>query len=133
MRSLIAERIASAVHDISDGGLLVALSQPHCSQYDWQAPDADRKNGYARDAAFYVRVAGSHPSVVFYSMSHNATGATEGMNPDLIDGVHDGRDQWSANNVKQAVRFVVVSNIERSVRSYVDGLGFKMTNQFFEP
>ena len=36
-------------------------------------------------------------------------------------------------NVKQAVRFFVVSNIERSVRYYVDGLGFKMTNQFFEP
>ena len=39
-----------------------------------KAPDADATNGYATHAAFYARVAQSHPSVVFYSMSHNATG-----------------------------------------------------------
>ena len=33
-------------------------------------------------------------------------------------------------NVKQAVPFFRVSNIERSVRYYVDGLGFEMTRKW---
>ncbi len=32
-------------------------------------------------------------------------------------------------NVKQVVPFFAVSNIERSVRYYVDGLGFEMTKK----
>jgi hypothetical protein len=95
------EQILSAA---DDAGMLVSLTQPHFSAYDWKAPDADQNNGYARDAAFYARAAGNHPSVVFYAMSHNATGYDEDMNPDLIDGVHERRDTWSANNVKHALR-----------------------------
>jgi len=87
-----------------DMGMLVSFSQPHFSHYDWQAPDADQNNGYARHARFYVRAAQNHPSVVMYSMSHNATGYNEDMNPDMIDGLYDKRDQWSLNNVKKALR-----------------------------
>ena len=35
-------------------------------------------------------------------------------------------------NVKQAVPFFGVSNIEESVRYYVDGLGFQMTNKWID-
>jgi catechol 2,3-dioxygenase-like lactoylglutathione lyase family enzyme len=35
-------------------------------------------------------------------------------------------------NIKQAVPFFAVANIEESVRYYVDGLGFKMTKQFHD-
>src|SRR5215813_12882128 len=35
-------------------------------------------------------------------------------------------------NVKQAVPFFGVSNIEESVRYYVDGLGFEMTKQWID-
>jgi lactoylglutathione lyase len=35
-------------------------------------------------------------------------------------------------NVKQAVPFFMVTNIERSVRYYVDGLGFEMTNKWID-
>ena len=35
-------------------------------------------------------------------------------------------------NVKQAVPFFRVSNIEASVRYYVDGLGFKMTQKWID-
>jgi len=87
-----------------DVGMLVSFSQPHFSHYDWQAPDADQNNGYARHAEFYVRAAQNHPSVVMYSTSHNATGYNEDMNPDMIDGLYDKRDQWSLNNVKKALR-----------------------------
>ncbi|HXT41921.1 MAG TPA: glycoside hydrolase family 2 TIM barrel-domain containing protein [Candidatus Angelobacter sp.] len=87
-----------------DVGMLVGFTQPHFSHYDWKAPDADENNGYARHAAFYARAAGNHPSVVMYVMSHNATGYEEDMNPDMIDGIHDGRDQWGLKNVNLAMR-----------------------------
>ena len=87
-----------------DEGVLVAFTQPHFSHYDWKAADADAKNGYADHGAYYVRAAQNHPSVVFYSMSHNATGYDQDMDPDQIDGLHDPRDRWSASNAKLALR-----------------------------
>lgn len=39
-----------------------------------------------------------------YATSHNATGYSEDMNPDLIDGIHDPRDGWSLNNARRAMR-----------------------------
>ncbi|HMJ64998.1 MAG TPA: hypothetical protein VK615_06580, partial [Candidatus Binatia bacterium] len=95
------EEILRAADDV---GMLVALSQPHFSHYDWKSADADQTNGYARHAEFYVRVAQNHPSVVAYAMSHNATGYEEDMNPDMIDGLHDPRDQWSRRNAALALR-----------------------------
>jgi hypothetical protein len=95
---------AEVLRAADDEGMLVSFSQPHFSQYQWKSSEADQTNGYARHAEFYVRAAGNHPSVVFYSMSHNSTGTEEQMNPDLIDGIHDVRNQWSSNNVKQALR-----------------------------
>jgi hypothetical protein len=96
---------AEVLRAADDVGMLVAFSQPHFGHYDWKAADADRANGYARHAEFYVRAAQNHPSVVAYSMSHNATGYDEDMNPDLIDGIRDPRtDSWSRNNALRALR-----------------------------
>ena len=38
----------------------------------------------------------------------------------------------AATNVKQVIPFFRVTNIEESVRYYVDGLGFKMTNKWID-
>jgi beta-galactosidase len=96
---------AEVLRAADDVGMLVAFSQPHFGHYDWKAADADRANGYARDAEFYVRAAQNHPSVVAYAMSHNATGYEEDMNPDQIDGLRDPRaDGWSRNNAGLALR-----------------------------
>jgi beta-galactosidase/beta-glucuronidase len=95
---------AEVLRAADDVGMLVAFSQPHFAHYDWKAPDADRTNGYARHAACYVRAAQHHPSVVAYSMSHNATGYDEDMNPDLIDGIHDPRERWGRNYAQLALR-----------------------------
>jgi beta-galactosidase/beta-glucuronidase len=96
---------AEILRAADDVGMLVAFSQPHFEQYDWKAADADRANGYARHAEFYVRAAQNHPSVVAYAMSHNATGYDEDMNPDLIDGIKDPRaDSWSQDHAKLALR-----------------------------
>ncbi len=95
---------AEILRAADDAGMLVSFSQPHFGHYDWKSPDADRSNGYARHAEFYVRRAQNHPSVVMYSMSHNSTGYSEDMHPDMIDGVSDPRSQWSANNARLALR-----------------------------
>jgi beta-galactosidase len=95
---------AEILRAADDVGMLVSFSQPHFSHYSWQAADADLNNGYARHAEYFVRAAQSHPSVVMYSMSHNATGYGEDMNPDMIDGIHDARDTWALKNVKLATR-----------------------------
>jgi hypothetical protein len=119
-----------------DVGMLVALSQPHFSHYDWKTADADRSNGYARHAEFYVHAAQNHPAVVAYSMSHNATGYDEDMNPDLIDGIKDPRDDtWSRNNAKLALRAeAIVSALdpERIVYHHSSGnLGSMHTVNFY--
>ncbi|MGD1084733.1 MAG: glycoside hydrolase family 2 TIM barrel-domain containing protein, partial [Verrucomicrobiota bacterium] len=87
-----------------DTGMLVGFSEPHFSHYQWEGPEADQTNGYARHAEYYTRAAQNHPSVVMYSMSHNATGYDEDMNPDMIDGIHDARDLWARRNAGLALR-----------------------------
>ena len=87
-----------------DVGMLVALTQPHFGHYDWSFPDAETQNGYARLAKFFVREAQNHPSVVFYTMSHNGVGYAEDMNPDLMDGIAAPRNQWEKNASEKAIR-----------------------------
>lgn len=43
-----------------------------------------------------------------------------------------GSELRTEHNVKQTVPFLSVSNIEASVRYYVAGLGFKMTNKWID-
>ena len=95
---------AEILRAADDVGMLVSFSQPHFGHFDWDSPDADTKNGYAQVAEFLVNEAKNHPSVVFYSMSHNATGYAEDMNPDLMDGVSAPRSRWAINNLKKAER-----------------------------
>lgn len=95
---------AEILRAADDEGVLVSFSQPHFSHYDWKSPDADAKNGYARHAEYYVRMAQNHPAVVMYSMSHNATGYNGDMDPDLIDGKRDARDTWALKNCALALR-----------------------------
>jgi hypothetical protein len=89
----------------ADGvGMLVSFSQPHFNQYKWDAPGADQTNGYAQHARFYVRAAGNHPSVVFYSTSHNGLGSAVMHNPDQIDGLRDERETRAVKNGKMAAQ-----------------------------
>lgn len=100
-----------------DTGMLVALSQPHFSAYDWDSPDSDMNNGYAHHAAFYTRVAGNHPSVVFYSTSHNSTGYSQDMNPEQIgtrtrmEGLQPGRNVPRAQRAESIIHQLDPSRI----------------------
>ncbi|HYG77338.1 MAG TPA: glycoside hydrolase family 2 TIM barrel-domain containing protein [Planctomycetota bacterium] len=119
-----------------DMGMLVSLTQPHFGQYDWKAADADASNGYARHAEFYVNVAGCHPSVVFYSMSHNATGYNEDMDPDLIDGKYERRQPWAqagANRALRAEAIVKRLDPDRIVYHHSSGNLGSMHNMNFYP
>ena len=126
------EEVLRAADDV---GMLVAFSQPHFSHYDWDGPDADRTNGYVRHAAFYVRVAQNHPSVVAYATSHNATGYSEDMNPDMIDGIHANRSEWAVRNVKKARRAeAIIRSLDpsRVVYHHSSGnLGSMHTSNFY--
>lgn len=126
---------AEILRAADDTGMLVSFSQPHFSHYDWQSPDADRDNGYARHAEFYVCAAQSHPSVVMYSMSHNATGYSEDMNPDMMDGVQEVRDTWAQRNVKLALRteaIVAAQDPSRIIYHHASGnLGSMHLSNFY--
>jgi len=126
------EEVLRAADDV---GMLVAFSQPHFGHYEWDRPDADRANGYARHAAFYARVAQNHPSVVAYSTSHNATGYADDMNPDMIDGIHDRRSEWAARNVERARRAeAIIKGLDASriVYHHASGnLGPMHTSNFY--
>jgi beta-galactosidase/beta-glucuronidase len=126
---------AEVLRAADDVGMLVSFSQPHFEHYAWQGSGADKNNGYARHAEFYVRVAQNHPSVVMYSMSHNATGYSEDMNPDLIDGINSPRDKQSLRNSKLAMRAEgIVKSIDpsRVIYHHSSGnLGSMHTSNFY--
>ncbi len=126
---------AEILRAADDVGMLVSFSQPHFGHYEWKARDADQNNGYAGHAEFYVRAAQNHPSVVMYSMSHNATGYDEDMNPDMIDGVKELRDRWSLRNSRLALRAeAIVKGLDpsRIVYHHSSGnLGSMHTSNFY--
>ncbi len=126
---------AEALRAADDVGMLVSFSQPHFAHYEWRQQDADSTNGYRRHAEHYVHMARNHPSVVFYSMSHNATGYEEDMNPDMIDGVHDPRESWAQSNSRLALRAeAIVHSLDpsRVVYHHSSGnLGSMHTSNFY--
>ncbi len=118
-----------------DEGTLVALTQPHYRQYDWGSPDAEETNGYAGHARFYARVAGNHPSVVFYAANHNGTGYSEDMRPDTIDGINNPRQSWQTRNASWALRAQAIVNRFDPTRIYYHhssgNLGPMFTSNFY--
>jgi beta-galactosidase len=75
---------ADVLRAADDTGMLVSFTQPHLSGYENDFEES--KAAYAQHAEFYVRMAQNHPSVVCYSMNHNAGGYHGDMDPDQIDG-----------------------------------------------
>ena len=95
---------AQILRAADDVGMLIVVSQPHFSHYEWDAADADDTNGYARHAEFYVRMAQNHPSVVMYSMNHNALSYNGAYNPDHIDGLHNDKGRREPRTDRSAKR-----------------------------
>lgn len=109
----------SALEDIlraaDDVGMLISLSQPHFADYDWDAPNGGGAKSYARHAAFYVRMAQNHPSVVMYSTSHNATAYPEDMNPDQIGDATGNRNPATSKRADNALKAeAVLKSLDRT-------------------
>ena len=68
-------------------------------------------------------------------MSHNATGYSEDMNPDMIDGIQNPRDTWSLRNAGRASRAeAIVTKLDpgRIVYHHSSGnLGTMHTSNFY--
>ena len=68
-------------------------------------------------------------------MSHNATGYSEDMNPDMIDGIQNPRDSWSLRNAGRASRAeAIVTRLDpgRIVYHHASGnLGPMHTSNFY--
>ncbi len=81
-------------------GMLLAFSLPHCSQFGWRLDEPEVREGYRDLAGWIVGQVRHHPSVVLYTMNHNATGYQGDQDPALLDG----RDPGPANrNREQAL------------------------------
>ena len=126
---------AEILRAANDVGMLVSFSQPHFKDYTWQGADVESENGYARHAEFYVRAAQNHPSVVMYSMSHNATDYNEDMNPDMIDGINSARDEKLSKKAVLALRAeAIVKHLDQSRVIYhhsSGNLGSMHTTNFY--
>ena len=89
-------------------GMLMAFSLPHMKDFGNRLDDPAVAARYRGQAAWLVRRARNHPSVVFYSLNHNATGYYGDQNPLKIDGVYEipetaaTRNAWWEKNRKQA-------------------------------
>jgi hypothetical protein len=89
-------------------GMLMAFSLPHMKDFGNKLDDPAVAARYREQAAWLVRRARNHPSVVFYSLNHNATGYYGDQNPLKIDGLYEipetaaTRNAWWEKNRKQA-------------------------------
>ncbi len=129
---LAYEEILRAADEV---GMLVALTQPHFSNYDWRREGGRDEKMYRQHARYYARVAGNHPSAILYSMSHNSTGYEEDMNPDMFGIVEPERDNWSRNNMIRALRAeAIVREVDptREVYHHASGnLGIMHNSNFY--
>ncbi len=71
-------------------GTLLAFSLPHCSQFGWRLDDPEVRESYRALAGWIVGQVRHHPSVVLYTMNHNATGYQGDQNPALLHGRDPG-------------------------------------------
>lgn len=86
-------------------GLVAAFSLPHGKDFNWKMDDPRQQERYRQLCAFLVRRAQNHPSIMLYSMNHNATGYYGDQNPLKMDGRYAPAfppDSWSGRNRHQA-------------------------------
>ncbi|MDZ4199916.1 MAG: beta galactosidase jelly roll domain-containing protein [Kiritimatiellia bacterium] len=70
-------------------GMLVSVSLPHAKDFDWKLHDPDVAARFRELTEWIIRRVQNHPSVIFYGMTHNATGYRGDQNPLKIDGLYD--------------------------------------------
>lgn len=70
-------------------GVLAAFSLPHAKDFGWKLDSPEQSSRYRSLCEWLVRRAQNHPSIILYSMNHNATGYYGDQNPARMDGVYE--------------------------------------------
>ena len=96
------EEILRAADDV---GMLIAFSQPHFGQYEWKdagcgADERLRRGTPSSTSAWPRTIRPSWPT----PPATMATGYADDMNPDMIDGIQNRRNEWSQRNADRALR-----------------------------
>lgn len=73
-------------------GMPCSFTLPHVKEFGWALERPEQADRYRALASWFVRAAQNHPSVVLYTMNHNATGYRGDQNPMRIDGIFDPED-----------------------------------------
>lgn len=79
-----------ALFDACDeSGILAAFSLPHAKDFSWKLDTPEQSARYRALCEWLIRRAQNHPSIILYSMNHNATGYYGDQNPVRMDGVYE--------------------------------------------
>jgi hypothetical protein len=70
-------------------GMLIGFSLPHVKDFNAKLDDPVQAKRYRELTEWIVRRVQNHPSIVAYSMNHNATGYHGDQNPLKMDGVYN--------------------------------------------
>lgn len=70
-------------------GILAAFSLPHVKDFAWKMETPEQSARYRTLCEWLIRRAQNHPSIILYSMNHNATGYYGDQNPLRMDGVYE--------------------------------------------
>lgn len=85
-------------------GMLASFSLPHGKDFQWKLDDPVQAKRYRDLSEWLIRRAQNHPSVVSYSMNHNATGYYGDQNPLKIDGIYDPDKLWPSVSRRRVTR-----------------------------
>lgn len=79
-----------ALFDACDeSGILAAFSLPHAKDFNWKLDTPEQSTRYRSLCEWLIRRAQNHPSIILYSMNHNATGYYGDQNPLRMDGIYE--------------------------------------------
>jgi hypothetical protein len=85
-------------------GMLVGFSLPHVKDFNSKLDDPIQAKRYRELTEWIVRRVQNHPSIVAYSMNHNATGYHGDQNPLKMDGSYNYDPPKTAGDAPQAYR-----------------------------
>ncbi len=98
-----------------DLGVLNAFSMPHVKDFEWKLNDPQMQESYKALADRLLQLAANHPSVVLYTMNHNATGYKGDQNPQCIDGVFSPDNPEKGQGNKQRVQALQAANLVKQL------------------
>lgn len=85
-------------------GMLISFTLPHVKDFGTKLENPDEAKRYRELTEWIIRRVQNHPSIIAYSMNHNATGYHGDQNPLKMDGIYDFDNPKLADNIPKASR-----------------------------